>query len=486
VGLCPGKPSRGERVKVACVVLAGGLGKRMKSSLPKVLHTIDGSTTMLRHVLLTVSKLRPRNTVVVVGKFSEEIKDSLIRTEGLIFAMQKEPSGTGNAVLRASSQLRGFEGTVLIMNGDTPLITPETLKKFLSLHRRRKNIVSVLSFRAANPSSYGRIVRDEKGEAVSIVENKEASAREKKIKEVNSGVYAFEHNALSLVKKIRLNPAKGEYFLTDIIQIAREKGLKTDAMCMGTEEEFAGINTPVELQNARVIMQARLVKWWADRGVSFLDSRSVFLSPDVRIGKDTVIYPHVYIQGNTTIGKGCAIYPNVRIVDSSIRDYTIVKDFTLIERSTVKSRAVIGPFAHIRPDSVIGERAKIGNFVEVKKSVVGPSSKASHLSYIGDARIGTDVNIGAGTITCNYDGYQKHVTTLADGVFIGSDSQLIAPVKVGKGAVVGAGSTITRDVPPDALALSRVSQVNIEGWAKKRRAATRGKKKRKGERKGRH
>ena len=477
--------SGGEPVNVACVVLAAGLGTRMKSSVPKVLHTLDGSTAMLRYVLLTVRRMNPSKTIVVIGQPSGEIKNSLSGLDHIEFAQQKTPKGTGDAVFRASSHLRRFKGTVLIMNGDTPLVTPETLKRFLSRHRKRKNDISVLSFRAENPASYGRIIRNEAGDAVSIVENREASARERKVHEVNSGVYAVEHGALPLVRKIKMNKAKKEYFLTDVIRIALKEGFRTDAVCMGKEEEFAGINTREELKKAREVIRARLVKRWADRGVSFLDGGSVFLSPDVRIGKDTVIYPNVYLQGTTTIGRGCTIYPNVRIVDSSVRDYTVVKDATLIERSTVKSRAVIGPFAHIRPDSVIGENARIGNFVEIKKSVVGPSSKASHLSYIGDARIGTDVNIGAGTITCNYDGVQKHVTSLADRVFIGSDSQLIAPVKVGKGAIVGAGSTVTKDVPPDALALSRVSQVNIEGWARKRRKPAPSKKKRGGDKKGR-
>jgi bifunctional UDP-N-acetylglucosamine pyrophosphorylase/glucosamine-1-phosphate N-acetyltransferase len=295
---------------------------------------------------------------------------------------------------------------------------------------------------------------------------------------VNSGVYAIDPGALQLLKEIRLNESKGEYYLTDIVHVAREKGLKMDAFRIGSEDEFIGVNTLQELEKAGRLMKDRIIKRWRDGGVEFIDVGSVFLSSDTRIGRGTVVYPNVHLEGNTRIGKYCTIYPNVRIVESMIGDGAVIKDSTLIESSVVKQRASVGPFAHIRPGSEIGENARIGNFVEVKKSILGPGTKASHLSYLGDSKIGRNVNIGAGTITCNYDGYKKYVTTIEDSVFIGSDSQLVAPVRIGKGAYVGAGSTITRDVPSKALALSRVKQINIEGWATKRQSKVEGEKSR--------
>jgi len=293
---------------------------------------------------------------------------------------------------------------------------------------------------------------------------------QKTIREVNSGVYAIESGAMPLVKEIKLNRSKGEYYLTDIVGIARDKGVRLDAFCTGFEDEFMGVNTIEELENAGRIMKKRIINKLSDGGVYFIEKNSVFISSDAVIGAETTVYPNVHIEGKTSIGKGCTIYPNVRILDSIIEDGAVIKDSTLIEEAIVKRNASVGPFAHIRPGSVICERAKIGNFVEVKKSVIGPGTKASHLSYLGDARIGKDVNIGAGTITCNYDGHEKHITTIEDGVFVGSDTQFVAPVKIGKGAFVGAGSTITADVPSHALALSRVKQRNIEGWALKLKA----------------
>ena len=261
---------------------------------------------------------------------------------------------------------------------------------------------------------------------------------------------------------------KVEYYLTDLVHIARNKGIRIDAFCMGTEDEFLGINTWQELEKARKLMKARIIRQWSDMNIHFIDADSVYISSNAILGRDTLVYPNVHLEGNTKIGRGCTIYPNVRIHASVIGDGAIIKDSTVIEGSVVKSGATVGPFAHIRPGSEIGAGARIGNFVELKKTVIGAGTKASHLTYLGDANIGRDVNIGAGTITCNYDGYKKHITSIEDNVFIGSDSQLVAPVKIGKGAYIGAGSTITKDVPSQCLALSRVGQKNIEGWATKR------------------
>ena len=402
------------------------------------------------------------------GKHGKEIREVLQDIGIVSFAEQREAKGTGDALLKAVPALAGFKGTIIVVNGDTPLITSDTLKKFLALHRERE-----MTFRFSHlqqePKSYGRLIRDGRKQVLSVIEDRDATAFQKEITEVNSGVYAIEPETFRLLKEIKLNKAKGEYYLTDIVHIAREKGMKIDAFRIGSEDEFIGVNTREELEKANQFMKERIINAFQDKGVRFIDPHSVFFSPDVHIGRGTVIYPNVHLEGKTTIGSNCIIYPNVRIQDSTIDDGAVIKDSTLIECSVVKKNASVGPFAHIRPGSEIGAEARIGNFVEVKQSIIGPGTKASHLSYIGDAKIGKDVNIGAGTITCNYDGHRKHVTIIEDNVFIGSDSQLVAPVKVHKGAFIGAGSTITSDVPSKALALSRIEQKNIEGWVTKRK-----------------
>jgi bifunctional UDP-N-acetylglucosamine pyrophosphorylase/glucosamine-1-phosphate N-acetyltransferase len=451
-------------MEIAAVVLAAGLGTRMNSSLPKVLHLIHGKS-MLQQVLNVLKELRPQKVLVVVGKHGEEIKKYITDTEKIFFILQKEARGTGDALKKALPPLAEFRNTILVMNGDTPLITRETLRKFLVLHKKKRNALSVLSFLSRDPVSYGRIVRESSGSVVRIIEERDTTSAQKEIKEVNSGVYAIEHNALKLVNEIKMNKSKGEYYLTDIVHIARDRGMKIGAFAIGSEDELTGVNTPDELEKVRRILKDRIIKRFTESGVNFIDPASVHISMNIHIGKGTTIYPNVYIEGDSRIGKGCTIYPNVRIVDSIVGDHATIKDSTLIESSLIRERASVGPFSHLRPESEICKGARIGNFVEVKKSRVGSGSKALHLTYLGDSIIGKNVNIGAGTITCNYDGYKKHITTIEDKVFIGSDSQLIAPVKIGKGAYVGAGSTITQDVPQKALALSRVQQKNIEGWA---------------------
>ncbi len=452
----------------AGVVLAGGLGKRMNSSLPKVLHTILGKP-MIQYVLNAIYRLKPVKVIVVAGRNLNEIKNSIKEEGQTTFVKQEEAKGTADALLNALPALKDFKGTVIVVNGDTPLIIPNTLKRLLVLHKKRGNVISVLSFIASEPGFYGRIIRNNEDKLLYIVEDRHTTESQKKINEVNSGVYAIESDVLNILKEIKINKSKGEYYLTDIIGIARNKGMKVDAFCFGSEKELMGVNTLKELERVRQIMKERIIEKWIDRGVNFMDTSSVFISPDVSIGKDTFIYPNVYLEGNTRIGKRCYIYPNVRIYNSIIKDGVCVKDSTLIEESIVKTNASVGPFSRIRPGSVIGKEAKIGNFVEVKKSVIGSGTKAGHLTYLGDSRIGNNVNIGAGTITCNYDGYNKHMTFIEDDVFIGSDSQLIAPVRICKGAYVGAGSTITRRVPSMALALSRVNQTNIRDWVTKRK-----------------
>lgn len=454
---------RGLEKNLFCVILAAGLGTRMKSSLPKVLHPICGKP-MLFYPLEAVRRLRPARTVVVVGKNSGPNLEALGMPEGVSLAVQKEQKGTAHALLAALPSLTG-SATVLVLNGDAPFVTPATLSAFLKKHKSRGNAVSVLSFVAKEPSTYGRITRN----PLRIVEEKDAGASEKAIKEVNSGVYAIEADALPMLKSIKMNKKKGEYYLTDLVEAAVGKGRPAGVFCMGREEEFLGVNSRKDLAKANAIMRRRIVEGWLEKGVSFLDASSVLIDDSVRIGRDTVIYPGVCLEGNTVVGKNCTIYPNVRMTHSTVRDGAVIKDSTVIEHSVVGAGAQVGPFARLRPESRIGDSAKIGNFVEVKKSIIGRGSKAMHLSYIGDATVGRNVNVGAGTITCNYDGTKKYRTTIGNGVFVGSDSQFVAPVKVGRGAYIGAGSVITENVPPGSLAVSRARQVNIKGWAKRKK-----------------
>lgn len=453
-------------MKLACVILAAGLGKRMNSSLPKVLHKVCG-TPMLQYVVKAAQKLRPGENIVVVGRHYERIRKEMSEVR-LSFVRQEKPRGTGDALRSAVSSLGGFDGTVLVLNGDTPLITVKTLKKFLACSVKNRDALSILSFIAGDPSAYGRILRDNSGKAMGIVEDKDASNFQRQIKEVNSGFYAISPACMNLLKKIRLNKAKGEYYLTDLLRIAADNNLKTGVYCIGSEEELMGINNRRDLLKAERLMQTKIIDSHVDKGVTFIDAASVHIQSEVKIGQDSTVYPNVYLEGNTKLGSGCTVYPNVRIINSIIADNTAIKDSSVIEDSEIRHNAQIGPFAHIRPGSVIGANARIGNFVEIKKATIGDRTKASHLSYIGDASVGKDVNIGAGTITCNYDGRRKNKTVIAEKVFIGSDTQLVAPVKIGRGAYVGAGSTITRDVPPEALAISRARQENMEGWALKK------------------
>jgi bifunctional UDP-N-acetylglucosamine pyrophosphorylase/glucosamine-1-phosphate N-acetyltransferase len=458
-------------VKTACVILAAGEGTRMKSAVPKVLHPMCG-TTMLESVLATVRKLKPARVVVIAGRHIESIRKA-VGDRDITFAFQKEPKGTGHALLCARPALKDFDGNIVVMNGDTPLVTADTIRRFLKLHEKNRNALSVLSFRAEKPDDYGRIVRDDSGRITAIVEGRDADETQKEINEVNSGVYALRVDALSLLDAIRINRTKGEYYLTDIVASASRRGIKTSAYCIGDEMEFMGVNTAEELLTATRLMNRNIIREWAARGVRFLDPGSVYIDRAVSVGRDTFVYPNVYLEGRTKIGRAARILPNVRIVNSVIGNSALIKDSTVIEDSRVRDRASVGPFAHLRPGSDVGPDAKVGNFVEMKKAVLGKSSKASHLTYLGDAVIGKAVNIGAGTITCNYDGEKKHLTTIGDNVFVGSDSQLVAPVSVGKCAYIGAGSTITNDVPPWALSLSRTEQKNIRDWAKKKRAKKR-------------
>ena len=451
-------------MKLSVVILAAGLGKRMKSSIPKVLHELLGKP-MLQYVIEAVRPLRPAKIIVVVGNGADEVKKKFSR-DNVTFVLQKKLLGTGDALAAARREIGS--GTVLVLNGDGPLITTATLRGLLTRHRRSGNRLSFLSFRNDALSGYGRVFRDPRGKLTGIVEDKHASPAERStFRELNGGVYLMNTEVLRSLKRIKRNSQSGEYYLTDIIGMVHRSGHALNAYeCPA--EDILGVNSREDLYRAARILRRRIVSEWMKKGVTFLDPETSIVHSSVSIGRDTIVYPNTYLEGSTTIGKGCVIYPGSRILDSILGDDVTIKDNTLIEESRIKSGASVGPCAHLRPQSVIGRNAKIGNFVEVKKSTIGNGSKASHLTYLGDAEIGSGVNIGAGTITCNYDGKNKLKTVIEQGVFVGSDSQLVAPVTIGRGAYVAAGATITMDVPPGSLAISRSPQKNIEGWVRKK------------------
>lgn len=453
-------------MNLSVVILAAGLGTRMKSGKPKVLHEVLGRP-MLQHVIDAIKPLKPSKVVVVIGNGADAVKKQ-INEKGVSFVIQKQLLGTGDAVLTARNHIK--KGAVLVLNGDGPLVTTKTLREFLTKHKRHKNTVSFLSFLDESLSGYGRVFRDSRGKVTGIVEDKHASPEERsKFNELNSGFYIIETAALRYLSGIKKNRSSGEYYLTDLVKLAADAGKKVNTyLC--PPEETRGVNSRRELFEISNIMREKIISKWFDKGVTFIDPETTVIHPTVSIGKDTIIYPNTYLEGNTSVGRNCIIYPGARICDSSLGDDVVVKDSTLIETSIVGKGASIGPFAHLRPESNIGQNVKVGNFVEIKKSRLGNGAKASHLSYLGDAEIGSDVNIGAGTITCNYDGKNKFKTKIESGVFIGSDSQLVAPVTIGKGAYVAAGATITKDVPSGALAISRMRQKNVEDWTSKNKA----------------
>ena len=451
-------------MNLSIVILAAGLGKRMNSDAPKVLHEALGKP-LLQHVLDAVSALKPAKTIVVIGNGAQKVIEK-IDNGNIQFVIQKKLLGTGNALSVAREKLNN--GPVLVLNGDGPLITTNTLKILLKRHRQKKNMLSFLTFMDDSMSGYGRVIRDERGQITAIKEDKHTTPAEKKsFKELNGGIYLMERAALQYLGRIRKNSRSGEYYITDIVSLVSAAGKKLEAYTC-EQEEIRGVNTRLELYEVSEIMRRKCISKWMKKGVTFLDPGTSIVHSSVIIGRDSVIYPNTYLEGKTSLGKKCVIYPGARICDSSLGNEVTVKDGTLIEKSRIRDGGVIGPFAHLRPNTLVGRNAKIGNFVELKKTTIGSGTKASHLSYLGDAEIGKNVNIGAGTITCNYDGVNKFKTKIEPDVFIGSDSQLVAPVKIGRGAYVAAGATITQDVPPGALAISRASQQNLKNWVHSR------------------
>lgn len=452
---------------IAAVILAAGKGTRMKSSCPKVLHHLAG-VPLAAYPIHLANKLSCSPTVVVVGHQSEQVKEQF-SGQHIVFVAQEQQLGTGHALQMTQNALSAFSGTLLLLCGDVPLLQLETLEKLISEHTQAGATVSVLTTNMNNPTGYGRIVRH--GNNVErIVEDKDATAQEKTICEVNTGIYAFEAPlAFELLQQIGNSNAQGEYYLTDIIALASERGHKVCASMLDNPDEAMGINDRVQLSQAATILRSRINYGHMLAGVTLIDPDNTYIDSTVTIGQDTTIYPGAHLRGDTRIGNNCTIETAVVIDSCSIADHSLIKAGSALEESTLGEHSTIGPMAHLRPGTVLHGHNKIGNFVETKKAVIGLHSQASHLTYIGDADLGQNVNLGCGTITCNYDGINKHKTVIEDGVFVGSDTQLIAPVTIGRNSLIGAGSTITKDVPGDALALSRTTQKIIPGWRKRQK-----------------
>lgn len=454
---------------VHVVVLAAGKGTRMKSSRPKVLHLLAGRT-LVDHALRAVQPLGAASTVLVVGHGADQVKASLGDRPGLELVVQAPQLGTGHALLQAEPVLRNRSGTVVLVYADVPLLRSSTLARLIEAHRAAQAAATVLTAHLPDPCGYGRIVRGPDGRLVRIVEERDASAAERTITEINSGIYAFDLDPLfDTLRKLAADNAQGEYYLTDLVAAYHRSGRRLETLAVEDAGELRGVNTRVDLAELAAVVRARKNQEVMLAGATLEDPSSTLIDEDVAIGADTIIGPGVRLEGRTSIGERCRISAGARLTNAAIGDETTVLDYSVIVDSTVEARASIGPFSHLRPGSRVGPSAHIGNFVELKKTTIGRGSKASHLSYLGDATIGENVNVGAGTITCNFDGETKHPTTIADGAFIGSDSQLIAPVRVGKGAYVAAGSSITSDVPDGALGISRGRQENKIGWAEKRK-----------------
>ncbi|MBR2076300.1 MAG: bifunctional UDP-N-acetylglucosamine diphosphorylase/glucosamine-1-phosphate N-acetyltransferase GlmU [Exiguobacterium sp.] len=446
------------------VILAAGKGTRMKSKLYKVLHPVLGKP-MVEHVVDQLDQIGVSRQIVIVGHGAEAVQDTLgTRVE---YAVQEEQLGTGHAVQMAEAELAGKSGATLVVCGDTPLLTAETLEALLAHHEAQQAKVTVLTAIADDATGYGRVVRGEDGNVMKVVEHKDASEAELAINEINTGTYVFDNELLfDALKQVGNNNAQGEYYLPDVISIAKEAGEVVAAHTAPTFDETIGVNDRIALSQAEAIMRKRTNERLMREGVTFMDPASTYISPDVVIGSDTVIYPGTVILGKTTIGSECVIGPNSDIRNSVIEDHAVVRQ-SVVTDSRIGEAAQVGPFAHLRQQAVLGENTRVGNFVEIKKSTFGDGAKASHLSYIGDASIGERVNLGCGSITVNYDGKNKFETVVEDDAFVGCNVNLIAPVKVGKGAIVAAGSTITNDVPEEALAIARERQTNKEGYTKR-------------------
>ena len=451
--------------KIKWLILAAGEGKRMKSSIPKVLHKVGGIPILFR--IFKVAEQLKLETGVVIHQNNETIENECAKRSVKVF-FQRERLGTGHAVMCAEGFYKKQSGYTLITPGDIPLITKDEILGFIKFTLTSGYDASVLSFYTNNPEGYGRVFEID-GEFFNIIEEKDATREEKKNNLVNSGIYLFRNNLLEKhLREINNQNAQNEYYLTDLPHILKQKGYSIGVYKSKNEECFLGVNTRKQLIKADKIAIKRNIDHHLENGITVYNPETVRIEDGIKIGKDTVIYPSVVIEANCEIGENCVIKTGAVIINSKIWENCKILEYSHIEGSVIKDDCTIGPFARIRPDTIAEERVKIGNFVETKKALLKKGVKASHLSYLGDCEIGENTNIGAGTITCNYDGEKKHRTIIGDNCFIGSDTQLVAPVKIGKNSYIGAGSTITNNVPECSLALSRVKQKVIEGWPEKK------------------
>ena len=451
---------------LVAIILAAGKGTRMRSKYPKVLHKVGGKP-MLQHVIDAATAAGADKKVIIVGHEAEMV-EAMVGKQGTI-ALQKEQLGTGHAVMQTAKALKGFTGTALILCGDTPLLDGEELKKFCDAHKASGAAATVLTAIMDDPFGYGRIVRDANGNVQGIVEQKDATKEQKAIKEINTGIYCMEcPQMFDVLATLTNDNAQGEYYLTDVLQKLNVAGAKVGGISTDDSDMVMGINSRKQLSVAEGVMRQRILDKLMDAGVTIMDPASTFIEASVKIGRDTVIYPYTWLEGTTEIGEDCEIGPNARFTNVKIGDDNHLQ-FIYGHDCEVKNHVTAGPYVHLRPDTVISDHVKIGNYVEVKNSNVGYGTKLPHLTYIGDSDIGSGVNMGCGCITVNYDGKKKHRTIIGDNAFVGCNTNLVAPVTVQANTYIGAGSTITKEVPENALAIARAHQKNIEGWAEKYR-----------------
>ncbi len=464
--------------KIAIAIMAAGKGTRLKSKHPKVLHEVGGKP-LLAHVIAAATKVVPAADIyAIIGHEAARVRQALEHT-GVKFVLQEQQRGTGHALMVAREALAPYDH-VIVLSGDAPLISPETISRLRDFHLQKKAAMTLLSAELANPTGYGRVIRkgSSSDEVKAIVEEKSANPNQKKIREINSGFYAFAVKALSThITDLKTDNPHREYYLTDMAAVFGKAKAKVVATKTGNPAEILGSNTRAEMVEIDTLMRIDKCRQVMEAGATVFYPQTCVIDADVEVGPDTIIEPFVQLLGRTRIGSDCRIRSYSVIQNSEISDNVTIRPGSLLDEARVAAGAIIGPFSHLRPGTEIGEAAHVGNFVETKKLRLGKGSKANHLTYLGDAEIGAGVNVGAGTITCNYDGVHKHKTEIGDHVFVGSDSTLVAPVKIGKGAYIGAASCITEDVPEDSLALGRARQTTKEGWAKSRREAMASKKK---------
>jgi bifunctional UDP-N-acetylglucosamine pyrophosphorylase / glucosamine-1-phosphate N-acetyltransferase len=458
----------------AIAILAAGKGTRLKSQHPKVLHAIGGKPLLAHVVAAARAVAPPQNIFAIIGHEAERVRETLAET-GINFVLQIEQRGTGHAIMAARGALRSFKN-ILVLSGDVPLITPETIARVRDFHIAKRAAMTILTVEPEYPTGYGRVIRKpsrgkESDEVERIVEQKALRGKEAECREINSGIYAFATKPLyAHIGHLGTDNAHHEYYLTDVASLLHKAGKKVVALRASDAGEVLGVNTRIELAELDAKLRAKKARELMVNGVTIFRPETCDIDADVQVGTDTVIEPFVQLIGKTRIGSDCRVRSYSVISNCEIGDRVLIRPGCMLEDSMVRQGAQLGPYSHLRPGSDIGEGAHVGNFVETKKARMGKGSKANHLTYLGDAEIGEDVNVGAGTITCNFDGVSKNPTFIEDGAFIGSDATLVAPVRIGKGAYVGAASCITEDVPADALALGRGRQVTKEGWAKERRA----------------